>query len=89
MEIRLEDAKLEPKAIDLIYFDAFGPSKQAEMWTIAQFSKLFKALKPGGILCTYAAAGHLKRNLKEVGFLLEHPAGANGKREMTVAIKPQ
>ncbi|MFY0643624.1 MAG: tRNA (5-methylaminomethyl-2-thiouridine)(34)-methyltransferase MnmD [Bacteroidia bacterium] len=89
LDKKLEELQLENKSFDLIYFDAFGPAKQAEMWTIDQFEKLYDSLKEGGILTTYAAAGQLKRNLKSIGFHLEHPPGANGKREMTVAIKPK
>ncbi len=85
---KLEYVALENEAYDAIYFDAFAPKKQPELWNETLFAKLFKATKPGGVLSTYSAAGQLKRDLKAVGFIIENPEGANGKREMTVALKP-
>lgn len=73
---------------DLIYYDAFAPSAQPELWTETVFHKLFEALKPGGILVTYCAKGQVKRNLKSVGFVVEALPGPPGKREMTRASKP-
>ncbi len=72
---------------DLIYFDAFGPNVQPELWTINIFKKMFELLNPGGILVTYSAKGELKRNLKECGFEVESLPGPPGKREMTRARK--
>lgn len=72
---------------DLIYFDAFAPSKQADVWGLDNLKKCFKLLKKSGFLVTYCASGQFKRNLKLVGFDLEHPPGPKGKREITRAIK--
>ncbi|MFZ9955456.1 MAG: tRNA (5-methylaminomethyl-2-thiouridine)(34)-methyltransferase MnmD [Flavobacteriales bacterium] len=68
---------------DIIYFDAFAPDKQPEMWSKEVFAKMYAALKPGGILVTYCAKGQVKRDLKEAGFVAETVAGPPGKREMT------
>ncbi len=73
---------------DLIYFDAFGFRVQPELWSTAIFQKMFMALKPGGILVTYAARGAVKRSMNAVGFLVEKLPGAPGKREMMRAKKP-
>jgi len=67
---------------DIIYFDAFAPDKQPEMWTKFVFEKIFKALLPSGFLVTYCAKGQVKRDLKEVGFQVENVPGPPGKREM-------
>jgi tRNA U34 5-methylaminomethyl-2-thiouridine-forming methyltransferase MnmC len=72
---------------DIIYFDAFAPQIQAELWAIPFLQKLFDALKPEGILTTYCAKGAVKRGLKEVGFQVESLVGPPGKREMTRATK--
>ncbi len=72
---------------DLVYFDAFGPKAQEEMWTEAIFKQMFQALKKGGILVTYCAKGEIKRTLKSIGFIVESIPGPPGKREMTRAIK--
>ena len=68
---------------DLIYFDAFGPRVQENMWTQAIFQKLYDSLKEGGVLVTYCAKGQVKRDLKSVGFNVETLPGPPGKREMT------
>ena len=72
---------------DLIYFDAFGYRVQPELWSTAIFKKMYKALKPKGILVTYAARGVIKRSMMEVGFTVEKLAGPPGKREMFRAKK--
>ncbi len=73
---------------DLIYFDAFAPDKQPELWDEAMFAKLYKASRPGGILVTYCAKGSFKRSLKAAGFEVEALPGPPGKREMTRGVKP-
>jgi tRNA U34 5-methylaminomethyl-2-thiouridine-forming methyltransferase MnmC len=72
---------------DLIYFDAFGYRVQPELWSTEIFKKMFEALKPGGILVTYAARGVVKRSMIEVGFTVEKLEGPPGKREMFRASK--
>jgi tRNA U34 5-methylaminomethyl-2-thiouridine-forming methyltransferase MnmC len=72
---------------DLIYYDAFGPRAQSEMWEKSIFEPLYASLKENGILVTYCAQGQFKRNLKEIGFSVESRPGPPGKREMTVAKK--
>jgi tRNA U34 5-methylaminomethyl-2-thiouridine-forming methyltransferase MnmC len=72
---------------DLIYFDAFGFNVQPELWSTAIFQKMYNALKPKGVLVTYAARGVVKRSMIEVGFRVEKLAGPPGKREMFRAIK--
>ncbi len=72
---------------DVIYYDAFAPSAQEELWTVDIFQKMFDALKHDGVLVTYCAKGYVKRNLKSVGFSIEALAGPPGKREMTRARK--
>lgn len=72
---------------DLIYFDAFGYRVQPELWSTAIFQKMYTALRPGGKLVTYAARGVVKRNMIEVGFVVEKLPGPPGKREMFRASK--
>jgi tRNA U34 5-methylaminomethyl-2-thiouridine-forming methyltransferase MnmC len=89
VEEKLEVYEPDTSSFDLIYFDAFGPRAQEDMWAQVHFAKLFRALKPGGIMVTYCAKGQVKRDLKAVGFVLEALPGPPGKREMTRAHKPQ
>lgn len=73
---------------DLIFFDAFAPEKQEEMWHENIFTQLFESLNEGGLLTTYCAKGIIKRRLKSVGFQVDSIPGPPGKREMIRAIKP-
>ena len=72
---------------DVIYFDAFGARVQPELWTEEIFFKMFLALKPEGVLVTYAAKGSVRRAMQSVGFNVERLPGPPGKREMLRAIK--
>ncbi|MGN0228461.1 MAG: tRNA (5-methylaminomethyl-2-thiouridine)(34)-methyltransferase MnmD [Muribaculaceae bacterium] len=74
---------------DIIYFDAFAPEKQPEMWTQRLFDHLFEVLNPGGILTTYCAKGVVRRMLQSAGFMVERlPGPPAGKREIIRATKP-
>ena len=75
------------KQYDLIYFDAFAPDKQPDLWTESLFKKMYDTLYVGGILTTYCAKGQVKRNLKAAGFVVDSKPGPPGKREITVAKK--
>jgi tRNA U34 5-methylaminomethyl-2-thiouridine-forming methyltransferase MnmC len=72
---------------NLIYFDAFAPSKQREVWSLDNIVKCYDLLEKGGILTTYCAQGQFKRNLKEAGFEVETLQGAMGKKEMVRTVK--
>lgn len=84
----LEEAKVSAGTVDLIYYDAFGPRVQPELWTLSIFERLFGWMSAGGVLVTYCAKGQVKRDLKAAGFLVEALPGPPGKREMTRAVKP-
>ncbi len=83
---RFEDLNFENQ-FDIIYFDAFAPNAQPELWEEVILQKMFDALKVNGVLTTYCAKGVVKRTLKKVGFTIEAIPGPPGKREMTRAIK--
>ena len=74
---------------DLVFYDAFGPRVQPHLSTVESLKIMYDLLLPGGILVTYCAQGQFKRNLKELGFIVENLPGPPGKREMTRAIKPK
>lgn len=73
----------------LIYFDAFGPRVQPELWTPEIFSIMYDALLPSGMLVTYSAKGSVRRAMQQAGFLVEKLPGPPGKREMLRAVKPE
>jgi len=72
---------------NVVFFDAFAPDRQPEMWTSEIFRVLFDNLSPGGLLTTYCVKGQVKRSMKEAGFSVEKLPGPPGKREMLRAAK--
>ncbi|MFW5758003.1 MAG: tRNA (5-methylaminomethyl-2-thiouridine)(34)-methyltransferase MnmD [Bacteroidota bacterium] len=84
----IQEVNLCKERYHLVYFDAFGPDTQPEMWTQEIFEKMFYTLKKRGGLVTYSAKGSVKRALKAAGFEVEGLPGPPGKREITRAIKP-
>lgn len=74
---------------DLIYYDAFDPNFQPELWTENIFKLVASWMNRNGVLVTYCAKGQVKRNLISAGFKLDCLPGPAGKREMTRAIKIQ
>lgn len=76
------------REFDLIYFDAFAPDDQPEMWSIECFRKLYGCTSSNGVLVTYSVKGLVKRNLREAGYQVERLQGPPGKRHMLRAVKP-
>ena len=74
---------------DVVYFDAFSPAVQPEMWTSDIFAHLFAAMNPDAILTTYCAKGIVRRTLQSVGFVVERLPGPEGKREILRARKTE
>lgn len=71
-----------PSPIDVVFYDAFSPSLVPEQWTAELFGRIRAAMRPGGVLVTYAAKGDVRRNLQTAGFAVEKLPGALGKRHM-------
>lgn len=78
---------IEP--VHLIYYDAFAPGAQPELWTADAFTQLFNLLLPGGILVTYCSKGDVRRAMQAAGLVVEKIPGPPGKREMVRAHRPQ
>ena len=87
IESDMQDVLLDPDSFDLVYYDAFGPEIQPELWTYQIFQKIARAMKQNGILMTYSAKGSVRRALKSAGFEVEKLSGPQGKREITRASK--
>ncbi len=75
------------KAFDIVYYDAFAPDKQAGVWSLELFGKIYKNMNCGGIMTTYCAKGEIRRMMKEAGFIVERIPGPPGKRQMLRAFK--
>lgn len=77
-----------PTSIDVVYFDAFAPEKQPEMWSAEAFARLIETLNPGAVLTTYCAKGEIRRLLTALGMRMERiPGPIGGKREILRGIK--
>jgi tRNA U34 5-methylaminomethyl-2-thiouridine-forming methyltransferase MnmC len=75
------------QAFELIFFDAFAPNAQPELWTEEIFQKLYSILKLDGILVTYCSKGIARRAMQAAGFIVEKIPGPPGKREMIRAMR--
>jgi tRNA U34 5-methylaminomethyl-2-thiouridine-forming methyltransferase MnmC len=71
----------------LVYYDAFAPSAQPELWEPDVFSHVANLLLPGGILTTYCAKSYVQRNMRNVGLTVEKHPGPLHKRDILRAVK--
>lgn len=72
---------------DLVYYDAFSPTYQPELWTFEVLHKIYDACNKGAVLVTYCSKGTVKKTLENIGFKVESLDGPRGKREMIRAVK--
>jgi tRNA U34 5-methylaminomethyl-2-thiouridine-forming methyltransferase MnmC len=72
---------------NLVYYDAFAPTAQPQLWTPKVFSKIFDMLEPGGVLVTYCSKSDVRRAMQAAGFRVTKIPGPRGKREMVRAIR--
>ncbi len=84
---KLEDCEIPLNFYNVVYYDAFGPSKQPEMWSFELIEKICLGIKQNGVFVTYSTKGELKRMLVKLGFKVEKLQGPLGKREVLRAIK--
>lgn len=84
---KIEEYESDRNDFNLIFFDAFGPRTQGELWEKDVLAVVGRLLKVGGRLTTYCAQGQFRRDLKGLGFEVEKVPGPPGKREMTIALK--
>ena len=87
IQSRIKDYPVEKGVYDIIYYDAFAPSKQPEMWELNKLDSVIQGLSEDGVFVTYCAQGQLKRNLKSLGLVVETLPGPPGKKEMVRARK--
>jgi tRNA U34 5-methylaminomethyl-2-thiouridine-forming methyltransferase MnmC len=84
---KLQDEKLPRGFFDLVYFDAFAPNKQPEMWELSTLKRVTDSMREGAVLVTYCAKGQVKRDLKSLSLRIETLPGPPGKKEMIRARK--
>ncbi len=71
-----------PQKFNLIYYDAFAPDKQPEMWTEKIIQKIATFLSKGGLITTYTAKGTVKQAFRNQGLEVKRVKGALGKHHM-------
>lgn len=76
-----------PEGIDLVYFDAFAPDKQPDMWSPEIFDRLYACMASGGVIVTYCAKGEVRRRMQCSGFKMERLPGPPGKRHILRGVK--
>lgn len=90
MKIKVDLTQFDFNAVenvDLVYFDAFAPDKQPDMWKQYIFDNLFSRMNDNGVLVTYCAKGEVRRSMQRAGFTVNRLPGPPGKREMLRAVK--
>lgn len=55
---------------DIIYQDAFSPSKNAELWSEEYFALLYRKLSENGVISTYSQSGAVRDNAKRAKFFV-------------------
>jgi len=75
-----------PNTFHLVYFDAFSPEAQPELWTKEIFESIYQSMKRESILLTYCTKGIVRKTLAALGFQIEKLPGPIGKREILRAL---
>ena len=88
-DLTAPDGAWEVGDYDLVYFDAFAPDTQPELWSEALFRRICARLAAGGMLVTYSAKGCVKQALRAAGLEVHRLPGALGKHHMVRAVKPR
>ena len=74
-------------SFDVVYFDAFSPDAQPELWTEGVFRNVYALMKKGGVMTTYCAKGDVRRAMLAAGCRVEKLQGPPGKRHILRATK--
>lgn len=82
----LEDFSSEER-FNVVYFDAFAPESQPELWTVEVFEKIAGLMVEEGVMTTYCSKVSVQRNMRAAGFKVEKHPGPPHKREVLRAIK--
>lgn len=88
-KVKADFTKYELQGVyDVIYFDAFSPEKQPEMWSESGFRKIYEHAGGEAVMTTYCAKGVVRRAMQSAGFVVERLPGPPGKREILRGLIP-
>jgi tRNA U34 5-methylaminomethyl-2-thiouridine-forming methyltransferase MnmC len=76
-----------PFGNDLVYFDAFSPDKEPQLWSDEIFKNIYDSMNKGGVFVTYSAKGEVRRKLIAAGFIVEKLSGPPGKLHILRGVK--
>ncbi len=85
--LKSEKLGISKDGFDVVFFDAFSPDAQPELWTEEVFENVYRLMNDGGVMTTYCAKGDVRRAMLAVGFKVEKLQGPPGKRHMLRAVK--
>ncbi len=83
----LQDYSAGGTLFDVVYYDAFAPRTQPELWTADTFSLVATFTSVGSALVTYCAKSDVQRALRSAGFRVEKHRGPWGKRDVLRGIR--
>ncbi len=84
---RMEEAVIGSRLVDIVYYDAFAPEVQPELWSREIFEKIGTWMQPGGMLTTYCSKGAVRRAMQAAGWRVKKMPGPPGKREIVHAFR--
>ena len=87
IHVMIQNIVWDRETFDVVFFDAFAPGVQPEIWELPVIRKVQAAMKHDGVFVTYSSRGQLKRDLRSISFQVESLPGPPGKKEMTRALK--
>ena len=80
--ITIANETLADDMYDVVYFDAFSPASQPELWSEEVFRALCQTMCHGAVLTTYSSKGSVKQNMRAAGFKLQRLPGPGHKRHI-------
>jgi tRNA U34 5-methylaminomethyl-2-thiouridine-forming methyltransferase MnmC len=83
----VQEVALPANTFHCVYYDAFAPQYQPELWTAELFARIAAAMRDGALLTTYCCKGDVKRAIKANGLEITKLQGFANKREMLRAEK--
>ncbi|QIP11292.1 tRNA (5-methylaminomethyl-2-thiouridine)(34)-methyltransferase MnmD [Spirosoma aureum] len=87
LESNLQELQTDER-FHLIYYDAFAPTAQPELWEPEIFQQMANLLLPGGMMTTYCSRSYVQRNMRAAGLTVEKHPGPAHKRDILRAIRP-
>lgn len=91
LNFHTEDARVSVRNLnrmyDIIFLDAFTPTKLPTLWTVEFFKELYSKIKPEGILLTYSNSARARAAMLEAGFCIGNIITTDNHLVGTIASK--